>query len=131
MNTGWIKVEFYGKAPGAEQFRRPTSEAEYIALVRQLADAFGLEFVDSVSALECEEPNADHRGRNTCGHRAPRVSLPPRCTECGKYAHGLDEPYKVHQPEGPVEIVAEPLLRWMATHSNPPQLEGRVMPNGN
>ena len=63
---------------------------------------------------------------NTCGHDAPRVTDAPRCTECGAYAHGVDEPQmKVAPPLQP------PLLEWLVRrhvrrHLQPPVLEGHV-----
>jgi hypothetical protein len=64
---------------------------------------------------------------NTCGHDAPRVILPPRCTQCGAYAHGVSEPYKVSPREW---WLLEWLSRRLARSPKcaPPVLEGRITP---
>jgi hypothetical protein len=60
---------------------------------------------------------------NTCGHDAPRLTDAPRCHQCGAYAHGTTEPYKVMPPKWW-------LLEWLTRRSVrkevAPQLEGRV-----
>ncbi|HET9118321.1 MAG TPA: hypothetical protein VFN75_09675 [Pseudonocardiaceae bacterium] len=64
-------------------------------------------------------------GVNSCGHDAPRVTLPARCTECGAFATRPDEPWKVH-PDLPG--VLETLTRWWVKHfCQPPELSGVVI----
>jgi hypothetical protein len=61
---------------------------------------------------------------NTCGHDAPRVTMPPRCNECGAYAHDARDPYKV-SPR--LWWLLEWLTRRHVRRLEPPKLTARVV----
>lgn len=76
---------------------------------------------------------------NTCGHRAPRVTLPARCSRCGAYAERASEPAVpdlVEQCADPALADYRPaprlwwLLEWLTRRYvrslEPPRLEGRI-----
>jgi hypothetical protein len=69
----------------------------------------------------------DETGRpvNTCGHTAPRVTMPPRCCECGAFAHRAGEGFKVHKRLWwLLELLERRQARRMGQEA--PQLEGRI-----
>lgn len=61
---------------------------------------------------------------NTCGHTAPRVTLPPRCRQCGKYAHRENESFRV-APALP--WLLEWLTRRYVRRMEVPVLEGQIV----
>jgi len=61
----------------------------------------------------------------TCGCNEPQVTPPPRCTNCGRYSHRVDDGYKIPPREG---LLTEWFFRRWARHRNqqPPKLSGRI-----